>query len=652
MAKPTVESSLRRARTKLKKGEPTQARTIYESILADYPENREAKRGLQALAGGESAGQGDEDWYQRASKLHAQGQFREAAKAAETGLKTKPTSPQLWLMAGIAKAEQKRWEEADEAFARLTQLLPKNAEIQNSLGNLLKDKERFEGAIKAFKRALRINPKLEGARHNLGLTLLAQGISLRERGYFEQAMAAWQESINVYPDIAESHFNLGVGYADRGELEKAIAQWFRAVEIKPDLVEALSNLGFALKEQGQHDAAIAACRRALDVDPEYVDAYTNLGNALKDQGNLAEAAGVFRDALRINPNDARAHYNLGNTLREQGALKESMDAHQRALKLQPDFTDAKWNLALISLMLGDYVQGWKLYEQRMFKSDPLIRPPRAGKAWQGQELTNKHLLVYGEQGIGDIFQFSRYLVMLASSGAQITFHAPVMLHHLLQTLTPDINLTADPVVETSVDFECPLMCLPRIMQTRLDTIPIISPYLCADSERISIWRETLQPLTFKIGICWQGGTSKVDIGRSFALSHFAALAQLPNVELISLHKGKGEEQLTNVDFPVTQLENFDSGSNAFADTAAVMECCDLIVTSDTAVAHLAGALNRPTWVVLKHLPDWRWLLERRDSPWYPSMTLYRQETPGDWDTVFQHIAKALQHQLKEVAAGE
>ena len=245
----------------------------------------------------------------------------------------------------------------------------------------------------------------------------------------------------------------------------------------------------------------------------------------------------------------------------------------------------------------------------------------------------KKFFVYEEQGLGDVIQFCRYLPLLKQKGAEVIFNVKPKMHTLLRTLDEDIVFVDIDPDGNSIDFETPLMSLPYLFNADLNLIPSTTSYLSADQDRIISWKKRLAKDSFKIGICWQGSKSKIDFGRSFPLTLFKDISKLPNVELISLHKGEGERQIEDINFNLTVLGNdFDNGEDAFIDTAAVMANCDLIITSDTAIAHLAGALGYRTWVLLKKIPDWRWLLDRNDSPWYPNMKLYRQKERDNWET--------------------
>ena len=402
-------------------------------------------------------------------------------------------------------------------------------------------------------------------------------------------------------------------------------------------------MGNALKEQGKLDEAIEAYTKALELKPDYADTYYNMGAAFKELGKLDEAIEAYKMALAIEPDYAEAYNNMGVTLKEQGKLEKAITSYNKALSLKPDYAEAYYNMGNAYNLKGEIQKGLELFEYRFKKQKVPTRAPREKLHWNGSEpIKGKEFLVYEEQGLGDIIQFCRYLPTLVKQGAKVTFKVTQKLHAILQTMDSGVTLSTTDADEGQIDFEAPLMSLPHLFKTHLKTIPSMNPYLYANHGRTKTWGERLHTDRFKIGICWQGSKSKIDIGRSFPLSLFEGISKAPNVELISLHKGEGEHQIKDISFDLTTLgADFDADQDAFLDTAAVMMNCDLIITSDTAIAHLAGALGCQTWVALKHVPDWRWMLDRSDSPWYPTMTLYRQKNPGDWACVFEAINRNL-----------
>ena len=396
---------------------------------------------------------------------------------------------------------------------------------------------------------------------------------------------------------------------NRGHLSDVVEQAQVLTEQYPDAFFVWNVLGAAAAQTSKYDEAVAAFRRVITLKPEYADAYNNMGNALKEQGKLDEAIAAYNKALSINP----------------------------------DYADAYCNKSHSHLLMGDFDEGWDLYEWRTQTKEKKARKAREHLSWDGtKNISGKRFVVYEEQGLGDKIQFCRYLPLLVQENAFVTFQVTSALHSLLGTLDSNIILTNGLPSEDQIDFEVPLMSLPYLFKTEPKTIPASIPYLYADEAKVKLWAERLHKDNFKIGICWQGSKTKVDVGRSFPLSLFEKISRISDVELISLHKGLGEDQVSDVNFNLTSFDgNFDTGTDAFIDTAAIMANCDLIITSDTAVAHLAGALGRPTWVALKYIPDWRWMLNRSDNQWYPTMTLYRQKITGDWASVFDAINQDL-----------
>ena len=460
---------------------------------------------------------------------------------------------------------------------------------------------------------------------------------------FDEAINIFKQALKMNPNHLEAYLNIGNVLQEKGELDAAIDSYKQALKLKSDYAEVHYNMGIALKKKGDLDAAIFSNKQVIKIVPDHVEAFNNMGNALQAKEDIDGAISSYKKALKINPNHAEANYNIGNALKEKGQLDSAIKAYNAATHVKPDYADALCNLSIVKNLQGDLKNGFELYEWRCKIRDPLIWPARSQFVWSNNKPINgKHFFIYEEQGIGDVIQFSRYLPLLEQKGAKVSFEVRSNLHALLQTMDSRVSLRTSFPEESKIDFEAPLMSLPNLFNTSLETIPATNPYLYADHDRTRNWGERFGKDRFKIGICWQGSKSKVDFGRSFPLSLFEGISKTPNVELISLHKGEGEDQIANIDFHVTTLgPDFDAGPDAFVDTAAVMMNCDLIITSDTAVAHLAGALGCPTWVALKYVPDWRWMLDRSDSPWYPTMTLYRQKNSGDWACVFNALNQDL-----------
>ena len=604
------------------------------------------------------------------------GKLAEAEVGFRKAVELNPTSAEALNNLGVNLKDQGKHEGAIAAYQRALKIKPDYAVAQYNIGTTLKKQGKLDKAIEAYQHTLKIKPDYVGAHFNIGVVLTKQGKLdeaieayrrvlklkpdyakalynignvLKDQGKLGEAIEVYQHALKIRPDYAEVHYNMGVALQEQGSFEAAVEAYQHALKIKPDSADAHNNLGVTLKEQGKLEDAIQAYQRALEIKPDYADAYYNMGVTLQEQGSFEIAVEVYQHALKIKPDYNEAHLNIGNMLCGQGKLDEAIESYQRALKIKPDFAEAFFGLALVTNLKGDLIKGFELYEWRTRVNALKIRSPRDNLSWNGaQNISGKRFVVYEEQGLGDKIQFCRYLPLLVQQNAFVTFQVTSALHSLLGTLDSNVILTNYLPSEDQIDFEAPLMSLPYLFNTDLHTIPAPSPYLYADEAKIKFWAEKLHKDNFKIGICWQGSMTKVDVGRSFPLSLFEKISQISDVELISLHKGLGEDQLSDVNFNLTSFDdNFDTGTDAFIDTAAIMANCDLIITSDTAVAHLAGALGRTTWVALKAFPDWRWMLNGSKSPWYPTMTLYRQPIDGNWLDVFQTLERDLRLLMNE-----
>ena len=502
------------------------------------------------------------------------------------------------------------------------------------LGLIAHQVGRNDVAIDYMTRALRLNPNYDEAHNNLGIVL-------KKQGRLADAVMHYRQALTLRPDYAEAHNNLGVALKDQGRLEEAIACYQQALRLKPNYAEAYNNLGNALKEQGRSEEVIANYQQALRLKPNYAEAYHNLGIALQEEGRSAEAITCFQQALRLRPNCADSHLRLGAVLMLCGKVDEAVASFQWAIHLKPEYTDAHFNRALAWLLMGNFEQGWPEYEWRWMRKE--LPPPRFRQpVWDGSGLEGRTILLYAEQGLGDTLQFIRYAPLVKQRGGSVIVACQEALLDLLTTC-PGVG-RAVAVGSTLPDFDthAPLLSLPGILGTTLTTVPADVPYLFADRQLSEHWLQALGPTeAFKIGIAWQGNPGHPqDRQRSLPLVSFEPLARLDGVRLFSLQKGPGVEQLAAAQERFS-LDDLGCQFQTFQDTAAALENLDLVITVDSAVAHCAGALGVPVWVLLPFSPDWRWLLHRKDSPWYPTMRLFRQTEPDKWDTVFDRVAGEL-----------
>ena len=463
-------------------------------------------------------------------------------------------------------------------------------------------------------------------------------VSLHRAGKLADAVKAYGR---VVPPTAQALSYKGAALFDLGKIKEAVAAYEQAIALDPDFADAHYNLGLALKRLGRLDGAIASYRAAIALKPDLHKAYSNLANILRDQGQLAEAEALCRQAIDLKPDYADAIANLGNVLLDTGRAAEAVQAYERATALNPQLIEAHWGEAFARLLLGDFAAGWQKHEVRWwkagFKPHGFVQPQ-----WDGSDLAGKSILLHTEQGLGDSIQFVRYARLVKDRGAgSVVLFCPKALARLMETVDGVDRVVTDPKAVPPCPVQSPLLSLPLALGTTVETIPAARAYLRADQSLADRWRGRLGT-GFKIGIAWAGNpAAAADKGRSFPLTSFAPLARIPGVRLISLQKNAGADELRTLPQVESLGDEFDAGPDAFADTAAVMMQLDLIVTVDTSIAHLAGALGRPVWVVLQANPDGRWMLERMDSPWYPTMRLFRQQVQGDWSKPFAEMRALL-----------
>jgi tetratricopeptide (TPR) repeat protein len=566
----------------------------------------------------------------------------EAIPCFRRALALKPDAADSHLHLGIAWKEAGRFDEAISACHEALRLKPNDALVHFHLADALRHAGRLADAVAAYQQCLRLKPEFVDGHHNLGLALSRQGKP-------KDAEACYRQALRLQPDHASAHNNLGVLLEARGQRQEAIAAFHESIRLKPDVAEAHNNLGVALAALGKLTEAVTAYRQALRLKPDYADAHNNIGNALRDNGQLDEALGHFQEALRLRPEYAEAHNNLGILRVHQGDLAEGVACYDRALQLKPDYPDARKNRSLAWLAGGDFERGWPEYEYRWQGKDLKPRTFRQPR-WDGKPLAGRTILLHAEQGWGDTLQFVRYALLVKQRDGRVVLECQKPLVPLLKGCLGVDEVIAEGSPLPDFDVQAPLLSLPGIFRTTLATIPSLNPYLFPEPELRRHWHQALAHIRgFKVGIVWQGNRGhRGDRHRSIPLAHFAPLARLAGVQLVSLQKGHGSDQLEGLKepFPIQDLGRLVDARGVFTDAAAFLKELDLVVACDTALAHLAGALGTPVWVLLPMASDWRWLREREDTPWYPTMRLFRQKERGKWDEVLGRIAQALGQRLE------
>ena len=534
----------------------------------------------------------------------------------------------------------------------------------------------WKGVFARMAADLEGHPRLESAER-----YAERGMARLNEGKAAEAAALLTRALELDPKNAVLHNNRAVAL-DRPETRaEALAGFQEAARLKPDYVDALGNVGNVLRRMGRHTEAETEYRKALKLTPDVPDLLNNLGITLLAQAKHGEAEGCFRRCLRLKPDFAEAHNNLGVLLEQVGKVDEALACYLESVRLKPESVDPHKNLALGWLMRGNFARGCPEYEWR-FKS-PALKPRNFTQPrWDGRPLEGKSILLWHEQGLGDTIQFVRYAQLVPERGGRVLVECPAALEKLLRRCPAIDCVIPQGAPLPDFAYQIPFLSLPGVFGTTLETVPAAAPYLSAEPERIEEWRRELativghvanvpnqnghvenvpHPQPIKIGIAWQGSRNyQGDAHRSIALRHFAPLARIPGVRLISLQKGYGTEQLSAIDFDIVDFGAKLDADGAFLDTAAILTQLDLVITSDTAIVHLAGALGVPVWMAVSMAADWRWLRGREDSPWYPQMRLFRQTVWGDWPDVFARIAEALHQEwfglaapiMVEIAPGE
>jgi tetratricopeptide (TPR) repeat protein len=546
---------------------------------------------------------------QEAHNLYRAQNFPEALAAARKLIQYQPQNPAILCLAAVCERRQGNTAAAEEHWARAVRADPRSFDAHFNLGLLFLEGQRFSEAESALRRALALSPNHVGVLNSLG-NLLA-------------ATKRFDEARDAY--------------------EQVLAQ-------QPLHTDAQSNLGNVLVRLGQFAEAVAAYQAALSVQPDHINALLNLGTLFWQTLQYADAESLFRRVLSIDPNRAQAYFNLGNVLKDAKRLPEAEIAYRDALRNKPDYADASWNLGMLLLYLGKFEEGWPFYEVRHSRlrsgwcdEFPHFSFPR----WNGENLSGRSIVIWPEQGFGDEIQMVRYIPLLRELGAtKITLVCKRPLEVLFRNASGADQVLAiqDAGRLESHDYWVFPQSLPLHNNTSVETIPAALPYLKAPIDRIGKWAARLPPDPIKIGLVWKGvAVHKNDSNRSLpSLETLAPLWSVSGVTFVSLQKGQAEDEATNPP-PTQPLVHLGSDISDFADTAAIISQLNLVICVDTAVAHLAGALQIPCWVMLPYVgTDWRWMDERADSPWYPEiMRLFRQNKPNSWIQVVQEIAERL-----------
>jgi tetratricopeptide (TPR) repeat protein len=645
-----VEEALRSAVAHHQAGQLQQAEQIYRQILAQDQNCAHAWHllGVVALQVGKfdaavqmisraiQLGMIGEAQNNLGEAFRLMGRFKDAAAAFQIAIQQHPNNAEALSNLGLVLNTVGKYSEAKPLLEKAVALKPELANARANYGIALDNTDHLDDAIEQWEIALRLDPNHAVALNNLG-------VGLQRRKRFERSIATLKKLVEKYPNFAEGHANLGAALAEAGKYEEGIAEGKKAVELEPNRAEAHNSLGVIYMRAKRYEEALVETKRAAEIHPKYVQALGNTGGIYQEMGHYDDAIEWFERAAAISP----AHTDTANAL--YGSYYKirkpemSLAITERALQHNPNNAELHGNRSLALLALGRYTEGFEEYEWR-WRCGSFTSPPRDfdRPMWEGPDPAGRTILIHAEQGFGDIIQFARYIPMLIALGAKVMVEVPVSVKSLIESIPGVTRVIPKGLKLPDFDMHVPLLSLPRAFKTTLETVPASVPYLRSDESRLEKWRPILQAekARLKIGLVW-GGNLKPDPKRSIPIEQLAPFADIKDAAWFSLQTGDPRNELK--DAPA-EMNLIDLGKDLkdFSDTAAIMSILDLVVTIDTASAHLGGAVGAKTWTMLHYAPDWRWGMDGETSPWYPTMRLFRQSAPDDWGPVVEKISRELQ----------
>lgn len=599
-------------------GRLADAEAIYRQILTQEPRHADSLQLLGAIA------------------IQVE-RYEAAVELIRQSLAISPRNTVALGNLGLAYARMSRWNEARQTLEQALAVKPDYLEALYNLGLVYAQLQQPDVALAFFERTLDLQPQYADAWIDRGAVLCSQN-------RWQEGIICYERALALAPQQGRLHHKYGLALQHVERASEAISAFRRALACSPNLIEAWNDLGDLLANNKQIEEAIRCFRKALEINPNYAPAQNNLGNTYRDLGRLAEALEAYERALKINANYPQIYNNMGTVQADLGRYEEAIVSYRKALSLPPDFPEIRCAYALTLLLMGNFAEGWVQYEaRRRCMSYPDSRRNYGKPQWDGRPLEGRPILLHAEQGLGDSIHFIRYAPLVAQRGGKVYVEIQAELYRLFQQIPGIARLIkrADPLPD--YDFECPFLSLPKAFGTHLENMPADVPYLRADPALSRAWKQRMagEAAGLKVGVVWAGSPEhKNDRNRSISPSLLWPLTQIAGVRFYSLQKGAAPGQLEALR-ALTPLVDWTQELSDFADTTALVDNLDLVVTADTAVAHLAGAMGKPVWVFVPFSPDWRWLLNREDTPWYPTMRLFRQPALGDWPSVIERVAAAL-----------
>ena len=604
--------------------------------------------------------------------FHNRGQLGQAKVIYEEILKLNSKNFDALYLLGTIAAQTKQWNKALKLMDDAISEEKTNAYVYNNRGNVLKELNHLERALESYDKAIDLKNNYAQAYFNRGVVqhqigyleeaiwsytkaiefntgdaqaYLNRGIIFQQQGHLDKALESYDKAIKIENSYYEAYTNRGNVLKELNRIEEALESYDKAIQLKFDYSAAFYNRGVLLQELNLLGPALESYDKAIEFNPDYAQALNNRGVVLQELNLLSSALESYDKAIGLRNDYAEAHSNRGNLLRELKLLDDALLSYEKAISLKHEFADAHWNKSLTLLLQNKFLEGFIEYEWR-WKNKKLVHYKEkrlfSQMLWLGDaSLANKTILLWSEQGLGDTIQFCRYCKLVKGLGARVILEVPKSLIALLESLEGvDILIEkGKPIPE--FDYQCPLLSLPLAFQTTTETIPSTFKYIKCDVNNINLWQSKLglkaKP---RLGVVWSSvSTFKADSARSIHLSQMLKALPIDKYEIICLQKEiKMQDKLV---FEESGLSFYGDELKDFSDTAALIECVDLVVSTCTSVPHLSAALGKPTWLLLQYIPDWRWMLDRTDSPWYPSVRIYRQKTSGDWDRVCKSVYEDL-----------
>lgn len=582
----------------------------------------------------------------RAAALFALGRVDEAFADYNKAIHLNENYAEAYYNRGILHEKCGRQHEALTDYDKAIELRSNYTNAYNNRGNILKKLERIEESLLSYEHAIRLNPRHAEAHFN-------RGVVLKELNRYQEAVNSYTSAFSLKSDYVDAYNNCGNAYITLKRFEEALTCFQKAIEIDPKYAYAYNGVGNVLMELKRFDEALVSYEKAITLNSATPFPHNGMGHVLQELKRFDDAILGYEKVMSLVPNSAGAYTNKGLAMQGLRNFDEALQNYNKAIELNPEMADPHWNKALLKILRGEYEEGWQLYEYRRYKQDlkdsyPIYEQP----LWLGQNLVSTQVIyIYPEQGLGDFIQFCRYITLVEKLGAKVVLKVPNPLYALIKTMKLSAKIVRNGEEVDEFDFHCPIMSLPLAFKTTVETIPSNIPYFFSDQLKKSYWERkfTYAAKSLKVGLVWSGSKDhKKDHDRSLRLEQLKPLFDLP-VAFYSLQKEVREEDQATLS-QLSQIQQYSQELNDFSDTAAMVDNLDLIITVDTSVAHLAGAMAKNVWIMISYLPDYRWMLDRDDSPWYPTAKLFRQPAVGDWESVIGNVKVALQELLPAKSA--